>query len=746
MALGWGTAARMREGISPAQRIRLLGIVMVLATFGVVGHVRMVASDLDNMAITRQGNLILGELTTQTKALANQIQGATNWSDAVEKLHNTFEPSWAFDSVGGWFHRDFQHDFTVIVDGAQTPKQTVMGGALVSADTGRPYAAALKPQLDQLATSYARQAWSLRVDGQTAPLFTPLTETAFIAVRDQVALVAASVVIPDLTPAEPKAGPPTIVLSGRFLDRVLMNDIGERLHLNHVRYYVAPAPRLWPSVPINAPDGTAIGYVTWEPVLPGSTAIERNAPFVLVLMALLIVFVFINLRRLSRDSEALKSREAVARQMAYIDALSGLPNRLAFDRALRERLSVVRPDRPMALLYLDLDRFKEINDTHGHSAGDAAIRETARRLGELLGPEDLLARISGDEFAIILAPRAREADIAAACEAFVRAMSGVAQIENHQIPISISMGVAIAPQDGQEAGELIRRADIALFHAKSTARGTWHRFDDTMDDDMRRRQSIRRELATAIKHDQMELYYQPQVSADGRTVLGVEALVRWRHPTMGMVAPAYFIEVAEESGLIVELGAWVLRRACLDARRWPKLTVAVNVSPAQFRRDDFVEQVLRTVGQTGMDRSRLEIEITEGVLMANTDAAVKCLNRLREEGLRLALDDFGTGYSSLGYLRRFPFDKLKIDRSFVTSIEQSEDAAAIIHAIFGIAEALRMNVTVEGIETPGQHRFLQACGCHSLQGYLFSRPVPASEIDHLVERQSRGEPAFAQAV
>lgn len=745
MALGWSTAAKVRDGISPAQRIRLLSLILVIGMFAVLANVRMVANDLDERAIERQGKQIIGALKSQTETLVTSIQGASNWTEAVEKVHNNFDAVWAFDNFGGWFHRDFSHDFTVIVDPKRSALQTTQNGDLVAPEAGQALISAVKPLLDRLADSYVRQTWALRSEGEAKPVFTPLSEATFIQVGDQVAMVGVSIIIPDLTPIEPKAGPPTMIISGRYLDRVLMQEIGSKLLLNHMRYYASDEPRVDPSLVVEGPNGETVAYVTWEPTLPGTTAIDRNAPFVLLLMATVIVFVFLNLRRLSRDSEALKAREADARQMAYVDALSALPNRLAFDRALRERLAHVKPERPVGLLYLDLDRFKEINDTHGHGAGDAAIRETARRLTELLGPEDMLARISGDEFAIILGPRQREADIALACDAFVRAISGHAQIEGQQIAISISMGVAVAPQDGQEISELIRRADMALFHVKSTARGTWRRFDEAMDESLRRRQTIRRELAAAIKTDQMELYYQPQVAPDGKTVLGVEALVRWRHPQLGMVAPGYFIEVAEESGLIVELGAWVLRRACLDARRWPKLTVAVNVSPAQFRREDFVEQVLRTVGQTGMDRSRLEIEITEGVLMANADSAVKCLNHLREEGLRLALDDFGTGYSSLGYLRRFSFDKLKIDRSFVTAIETSDEAAAIIHAIFGIAEALRMNVTVEGIETAGQHRFLQACGCHSLQGFLFSKPVPATEIDRMIERQQAGEPVFALA-
>jgi len=395
---------------------------------------------------------------------------------------------------------------------------------------------------------------------------------------------------------------------------------------------------------------------------------------------------------------------------------------------------------PAAVFYIDLDHFKDVNDTLGHPVGDELIRNVTLRLSHTLRGDDLVARLGGDEFAVISSIGDDSTKMLAVAQRLIAAICAPYVINRQNIVIGASIGIAVIDRKCGAAADIMRYADMALYRAKNEGRNRACIYDAAMDADLSNRKLLEGDLREAIENNHLKLLYQPIVNKSGETVVGVEALCRWTHPTRGEIPPSEFIAVAEHSGLIIELGGWVLRRACLDGKAWPGLTVSVNVSPLQFRRADFFDVVQRTLSETAFDPSRLEIELTESVLLGNVDTAEAGMLRLKALGVRLALDDFGTGYSSLLYLRRLPFDKLKIDRSFVLAIEKAADAAAIVHAVVSLGRGLGMKVTAEGVETADQQLFLRAAGVHFMQGYRFGKAVTAAEITERLQSPDAFKP------
>ena len=411
------------------------------------------------------------------------------------------------------------------------------------------------------------------------------------------------------------------------------------------------------------------------------------------------------------------------------DPLCGLPNRIFFGERLESVIGEVRDgSSAAAVFYIDLDHFKDVNDTLGHPVGDELIRNVTLRLSRALRAGDLVARLGGDEFAVISTVGQDIDKMMAMAQRMIAAICAPYSIGGQNIVIGASIGIAVIDGNCGGAADIMRYADMALYRAKNEGRNRACLYDAAMDADLSSPKLLEADLREAIENDGLRVLYQPIVNKSGDTLVGVEALCRWTHPVRGEISPLEFIAAAEHSGLIIELGAWVLRRACLDGMDWPGLTVAVNVSPLQFRRTDFADLVERTLTETRFNPERLELELTESVLLGNVDTAEAGMLRLKALGVRLALDDFGTGYSSLLYLRRFPFDKLKIDRSFVMSIEKAADAAAIVHAVVSLGRGLGMKVTAEGVETADQHLFLRAAGVHFMQGYRFGKAMPAAEI------------------
>ncbi len=444
-----------------------------------------------------------------------------------------------------------------------------------------------------------------------------------------------------------------------------------------------------------------------------------------------------------------RQAEAKINHMARHDALTNLPNRILFREQMEQALARVHRDKELAVLYLDLDRFKGVNDTLGHPIGDALLCAVTDRLRTLVRGGDIVARLGGDEFAIVQIDADQPTGAKTLATRVIETVAEPFDIEGHQIVIGTSIGVAIAPTDGSEPDQLLRNADMALYRAKAEGRGTYHFFQQEMDAQMQARRILELDLRKALAEEEFELYYQPVIDLASNQINGFEALVRWNHPVRGMVAPNEFIPLAEEIGLIGPLGEWVLKQACSEAASWERdLTVAVNLSPAQFRNNTIVLSVISALGASGLPATRLELEITETVLLQDTASVLDALHQLRTLGVRISMDDFGTGYSSMSYLRSFPFDKIKIDRSFVAELGKNTDCVAIIRAVTGLGESFGMATTAEGVETEDQLKILRSAGCTQAQGYLFSPPQPAKDIPLLLEKlgprkNSRKPPARA---
>ena len=437
-----------------------------------------------------------------------------------------------------------------------------------------------------------------------------------------------------------------------------------------------------------------------------------------------------------------KQAEARIAYMAHHDALTDLPNRVLFHEQLNELLARVRRHgESLAVYCLDLDHFKGVNDTLGHPMGDALLQAVAQRLRKCLRDSDMVARLGGDEFAIVQSPLGSPNEASTLAGLLIETVSKPYQVQGHEFVIGASIGIALAPGDGHEADGLLRNADIALYRAKAEGRGTAHFFEPEMDRRIQARRMLELDLRKAFANGEFELFYQPLIGLNTNAVNGFEALLRWRHPERGLIAPGEFIPLAEEIGLIAPLGEWVLRTACTEAMRWPgELKVAVNLSPAQFRSRGVVNAVLTALAYSRLPADRLELEITELVLLGETDANLATLHQLREIGVRISMDDFGTGYSSLSYLRCFPFDKIKIDRSFVRELSERPDCVAIIRAVAGLGTSLGIATTAEGIETIEQLECVRAEGCTEVQGFFFSPPRPASELGDLMPA---GQPEVA---
>jgi diguanylate cyclase (GGDEF)-like protein len=415
--------------------------------------------------------------------------------------------------------------------------------------------------------------------------------------------------------------------------------------------------------------------------------------------------------------------------MARHDALTDLPNRMMLRERLEHELKRVKRGECLAVLCLDLDHFKSVNDTLGHPIGDELLKVVAERLRRCTREPDTIARLGGDEFAIIMTGMEEPTDAVALAKRIRGSITKPYHLDGHQIVTDISIGISLAPIDASEPDQLLKNADMALYGAKADGRGTYRFFEPEMDARMKARRELELDLRKAIVNCEFELYYQPLVNLKSNDITAFEALVRWNHPTRGLISPAEFIPIAEETGLIIPIGEWVLRRACEETAGWPPhIKVAVNLSPAQLKSRNLTQLVISALAESGMAADRLQLEITETVLMHNTFNTLATLHQLRKLGVQIAMDDFGTGYSSLSYLRSFPFDKIKIDRSFIQDLSNGAEPLAIVHAVAGLAKSLNMISTAEGVETQQQLDQLQMVGCTEMQGYLFSHARPAEEI------------------
>jgi diguanylate cyclase (GGDEF)-like protein len=444
-------------------------------------------------------------------------------------------------------------------------------------------------------------------------------------------------------------------------------------------------------------------------------------------------------------TERRRAEQQVA-HLAHYDALTDLPNRVSFREQLQRELERTRRGEQLAVLYIDIDEFKSVNDSLGHPAGDELLKAVASRLRSCIRETDFVARLGGDEFAIVQTGIKQPSDVVELVKRIYEAIREPHECLGHQIATDASIGIALAPNDGTELDQLLKCADLAMYGAKADGRRTYRFFEPQMDACVRARRTLELDIRQAIAEGAFELHYQPIVNLGSNEIVGCEALLRWNHPVRGMISPAEFIPVAEETGLILQIGDWVLTTACAEATNWPPgIKLAVNISPVQFRSHAFSLKVANALATTGLSAGRLELEITEAVLIRDDEAALAMLQHLRAIGVRIALDDFGTGYSSLSYLQRFPFDKIKIDRCFVSDIAEAEGSSSIVQAVVNIARSRNMTTTAEGVETERQREMLLGFGCTEMQGYLFSPAMPVAKIRMLLSRANSNAAAITES-
>ena len=475
------------------------------------------------------------------------------------------------------------------------------------------------------------------------------------------------------------------------------------------------------------PFGRGFRYVTAKRLIIRD---DKGAP-----QYLLAVLEDVTARKVANDRIA---------HLAHYDALTELPNRVHFREQLEQALKWVHRGGRLATLYLDLDQFKSVNDTLGHPVGDELLKLVATRLRTCLRETDIVARLGGDEFAVIQTAIAGPADVIDLVTRIQKAIREPYEAGGHQLLADASIGIAIAPDDGADPDQLLKNADLAMYRAKADGRGTYRFYEPGMDARVKARLALESDLREAILSNGFELHYQPVVNLGNNRIAGCEALLRWRHPERGLVSPTEFIPIAEETGLITTLGEWVLRSACTEAANWPDdIKVAVNVSPVQFKSGGLVQTIIGTLAASRLPARRLELEITEAVLIRDDEEALVILHQLRKLGVGIALDDFGTGYSSLSYLQRFPFDKIKIDRSFIKDVADANGSRSIVQAVVSIAAARNMTTTAEGVETPVQMEWLRALGCTEMQGYLFSPAISAAKMTELLLSYRHGAASAA---
>jgi diguanylate cyclase (GGDEF)-like protein len=700
--------------------IAIAAAVLVGALFYVTGSADVVARNHEEAVVANGVNVRIADIAEDASTLIGQ-EGLARHLSAAPDL------DWLDSRLGAPLYLLHGFEFAFAINSNDAPLYAMSVGGRIEMSAYSAFRAGAAPLIDAV-----RDLEAARYDLTTmAPDdgFPPPQASAVTDVGGRVYVLTASMVRQDGT----RAARSPVIVTAKEVNDDFLNALSDHFLLEQLKSHPGDERVATPKASFVLSDATGAPVATfeWLPQTPGATLLRSVLPPVVVLIFGLSILGWEIYRRGRQAARALVAGKAHATHLAYHDALTGLPNRLLLaDRLGRAVEELRRRNTAFAVHCIDLDKFKHVNDTFGHQAGDEVIQMAAQRISSACRQSDTVARLGGDEFAVVQ----MDADldgVARLAERLVELLSEPMDLSVGRVHIGGSVGVSLLTEGGVEPQECLRQADLALYRVKETGRGHYCFFEPEMDATVRFRKALESDIREAIEQQQFYLAYQPQIDGRGK-IIGVEALLRWNHPERSALSPSVFIPVAEEAGLIEELGFFSLRRAFEDSRRWPGLKIAVNVSPSQLRAKGFAAKLTALVAETGIDPAHFELEITEGVLLGDDPQTHDTLSAIRDLGFRLALDDFGTGYSSLSYLHRYPIDKIKIDRSFVSNLGLDKEADAVVTAIVRLARALNLTVIAEGVETEEQRLRLTLAGCSDVQGFLLGRPSAVEVIDELV--------------
>jgi diguanylate cyclase (GGDEF)-like protein len=693
------------------------------------------ARQADRVAMERQRSLLQSTIVEAARDTAHEQEAVTVWDDAVRKIQVRDLP-WIDSNLGIWMHSYYGHDEVLITELDGRPIYQMRAGHRVRVDPQGAIRRAAAPLIEQIHRALAKPLQNVGGTGIT------IGAIDLASVSGHPAVVSVKPIAWEKESGTKAGRIEYLHISVKYLDGPLLHRLGRQYQIANVGFSRAAPADGGVSIPLISRGGRRFGFLTWEPFKPGSLVVRGIAPVMVLALLLISILVVFLWRRARTGALKLEASEAQAQHLAFHDALTGLDNRNLFEEQTARELARARAEgRTIAYLYVDLDGFKQVNDTLGHHAGDDLLKAVADRLLDCVGITDLLGRLAGDEFAVLQLDLPDLAAAEALSQKIIESLSRPFSVGGARADIGASIGIALGPTETAEPSELARRADIALYEAKAAGRGCWRLFEPAMDASRRGRREIQEALRAALAAgDQFELHYQPVYAARSQRITGAEALLRWRHPERGMISPAMFVPIAEETTLIEPLGEWVLERALADFADVPGLMLAVNVSAVQLRNPAFADKLLRLLDAEKFDPRRLEIEITETSFIENAASCRPNLQKLRARGVRVALDDFGTGYSSFSHLSEFEVDRIKIDRSFVSSIGAGDQGVPIVRSIVSLAKARRLSITAEGVETIPQRDYLARIGCTALQGYLLARPMPFLRFLQLISAPRTAEP------
>lgn len=709
--------------------------IVLLATLVLGGAgwaVLWVGARTDDVSAERQSRVVDVVVEQFKSAVAHDQESVTVWDDAVERVR-AGDTEWINSNLGAWMHSYFGHDAAYILD----PDDGVVlafAGSPESPDAFGALSTVVEPLTKEL-----RERLRAGDTSGVSDKVLSIGVSDVSVVKGRPSIVSVKPIVSDSGEIEQVPGEEYLHIALQYLDGGFDEQLGKDYFLNEMHFaWTKPLASGAASTAITSRSGASIGFLVWQPYKPGSEVLSAVAPVLISVAAIVVFGLAMLLVALRRRSMILRQSEAEVQHLATHDQLTELPNRRQFERRFDQALkSVGATGESLAVLYLDLDHFKEVNDSYGHSAGDDLLREFAERLRRFCRPSDTIGRLGGDEFGMILRYLRSDEELNDLCTQLIEMARHPFDIGHTQAFIGVSIGAVRAPFYGTDRLELTRNADTAMYHAKRSGRRAFAVFDEAMKSTIIERREIERDLRHSLKvGGQMVLHFQPLFSAKTARIVGVEALLRWNHPERGRIAPDIFIPIAEETGLIEQLGEWVLAEAVNSAKEWPLDTISVNASAIELANPAYALRVTNILMRTGFDPKRLELEVTETAFGSSSCACERNIAALREIGVRFALDDFGVGFSSLGRLHQFEVDRIKVDRSFVSGFGKANGDEAIVQAIVNLAKSAGLRTTAEGVETSGQAEYLTEIGCDELQGFLLARPMPAGDIAELLRKET----------